>query len=142
IATLGGDLLVLAAALISAAGYVAGGRLAMRLPPLAATFWGVSLCGAAEAPFALWRGMLVDWSGLRLAGVLLLSYLAIGSSILGFIAWYWALAKGGIARIAVLQLAMPVLTVLLAMLFLGETLSPVLVLATVAIIAGIALTRR
>ena len=48
---------------------------------------------------------------------------------LGFFAWYAGLARGGVARIGQVQLSQPLLTVLWSALFLGEALSPVLLLA-------------
>jgi drug/metabolite transporter (DMT)-like permease len=75
-------------------------------------------------------------------GWLAVAYLALGSSILGYITWYWALARGGIARIAVLQFAQPVATLVLAALILDEPLRLPLALAGAGIILGIAIAQR
>lgn len=141
-ATEAGDLLVLAAALASATSYVAGARLAARITPVAATFWTVSAAAVALLPAMALRWSSVRWSAIGWDGWAYLVYLSLGSTVLAFIAWYWALARGGIGRVAVLQFAQPVLSVLLAVAILGERMTPPLLVAVVFIIAGIAVARR
>jgi len=62
--------------------------------------------------------------------------LAVLTSIVGYIAWYWALAHGGIARVASVQFTQPLFGLLLAAVVLGETLSLAAGMAGVAILAG------
>ena len=74
--------------------------------------------------------------------------LAYGPSLIAFIAWFWALRTGGIQRVAVFQFAVPPLSVVIAIVFLGDQLTPSLVLALALVLGGIAgarhrdLTRR
>jgi len=68
--------------------------------------------------------------------------MALFSSLLGYLAWFWALGRGGIARISAWQLGQPVLTVMLAALVLGERLTVPLMVAAAAVLAGTALTQR
>ena len=142
-ATLVGDLLVLAAALVVSAGYVAGALLLPRgLSSRATTLWGVFLGAAALAPLA---GVLVAADGVPRGspeawGAVL--FLALVTSIAGYIGWYWALDRGGIARIATLQFLQPVSGLILAALVLSERLSPPLAAGAVAIVGGIAIAQR
>ncbi len=137
-----GDCLILAGSVSASAGYVAGGRLARRIGTWATTVWGNLLGGvimlvplAIFGPAAAWQqATLPVWSSL--------AYLAVCSSIIGYSAWYWALGKGGIARIGAAQFAMPVLTVALAILFLGERLTLPLVLAALVVLAGVWLAQH
>ncbi len=139
--TVYGDLVVLVACVAVAFGYVAGGSLSRSLCSLAVTFWGVVLAALASAPGLL----LIPSSGLlgappsALGG---LAYLVVISSVVGYVAWNWALAHGGIGRTGVLQFAQPVLTVLLAVLLLGESLGASVLVSAAVILAGVAIARR
>ena len=142
-ATLVGDLLVFAAALVVSLGYVAGALLVPRgLSSAATTYWGVTLGALALLPLGL--GLLLvgepppgdpeAW-----AAVL---FLAIVTSIVGYIGWYWSLAHGGIGRIAPLQFLQPLSGLVLAAIVLGERLTWPLAVGAAAVIAGVALARR
>jgi drug/metabolite transporter (DMT)-like permease len=139
--TVHGDLVVFAACLAVAFGYVAGGSLTQSLGSLSVTFWGVVLAALASLPGLL----LIPGSGLQAAPPAALgglAYLVLISSVVGYIAWNWALAHGGIGRTGVLQFAQPVLIVLLAMLLLGEALTPSVIVSSAVILAGVAIARR
>ncbi len=70
--------------------------------------------------------------------------LASGSlaSGVGYTLWYAALPALAAWRAAVLQLVVPVATACAAVLFLGESLTPRLIIAMVCVIAGVGLTIR
>ena len=51
-------------------------------------------------------------------------FLAVFTSIVGYVGWYWALAHGGIQRIATIQFIQPISGIALAALVLGERLTP------------------
>lgn len=136
--TLGGDLLVLLSALLVAAGYVAGARLAQTgYSSLATTLWGVALAAMVSAVI---MAATVAGGGLPSAGWQSWSaviYLASVTTIVGYIGWYWALAKGGIARIGTIQFFQPVSGLILAALLLGERMTLSLLAASVVILAGV-----
>ena len=142
-ATLAGDLLVLASALVVSAGYVAGALLVPRgFSSAATTYWGVTLGALALAPLAL--AMLVV-GGLPRAGAAswaAVVFLALVTSIAGYVGWYWALARGGIARIAPLQFLQPLSGLVLAALLLGERLTWPLAVGAAAVIVGVTIARR
>ena len=64
------------------------------------------------------------------------------TSILGYVGWYWALARGGIERIAPLQFLLPVSGLALAALVLDERLTVPLAVGAVLVIGGVAIARR
>ncbi len=139
--TVYGDLVVFAACVAVAFGYVAGGSLSRSLGSLAVTFWGLVIAALLTVPAMLVIPVdqLVHAGPAALAG---LAYLVVISSVIGYVAWNWALAHGGIARMGVLQFAQPVLTICFAVLLLRESLSPSIVLSTIVILSGVALARR
>jgi drug/metabolite transporter (DMT)-like permease len=141
--TLAGDLLVLLSALLVAAGYVAGARLSQTgYSSLATTLWGVTLGAAVSAVIT---AVLVAREGWPTAGWVSWSavlYLASITTILGYVGWYWALARGGIARIATIQFFQPVSGLVLAALLLGERMTLPLLAASVVILAGVWIAQR
>jgi len=141
-ATPAGDLMVLGACILAAAGYVAGSRLSRRLGAWTATLWSICLGGAALMPVLLWLAPRIAWSAIDPAGWLAIGYLAALSTWLAYVGWYWALAAGGIARVGAIQFAQPVMSLLLAIPILGEVLTPKLALAAATIIGGVAIARR
>jgi drug/metabolite transporter (DMT)-like permease len=142
-ATLLGDLLVLAAALVVSSGYVAGALLVPRgLSSAATTYWGVTIGAVVLVP--LGAGMLAvngaPHAGVEEWGAVL--WLAVATSILGYVGWYWALAHGGIARIAPLQFLQPLSGLALAAIVLHERLTWPLAIGAGAVIGGVAIARR
>jgi O-acetylserine/cysteine efflux transporter len=141
--TLSGDLLILAAALIVALGYVAGALLGQRgYRSAATTFWGVAIGAVLVAPLGV--GLLAadgvpDADATAWAAVV---FLAVVTSIVGYVGWYWALARGGIARIATIQFIQPVSGIVLAALVLGERLTPLLAVAAAVVLAGVWIAQR
>lgn len=141
--SLAGDALVLLSSVICAVGYVAGARLSQRgYPSLATTLWGVGFSAIALVPLMGWSlagGGMPHAGGAAWGSVLVLALL---TSILGYVAWYWALAHGGISRIASIQFTQPIFGLLLAAVVLSERPAPVTMVAGVAILAGAWLVQR
>jgi drug/metabolite transporter (DMT)-like permease len=141
-ATAIGDLLVLASAVAAAAGYVTGARAARETGSWAITLWGIVIGGLTLVPllpFALSLSALAE-VGPRAWGAVF--YLAILSSIVGYAGWYWALGHGDIGRTGLTQFLQPLIGVALAMAILGEPLTVPMVVATAAILGGVAWARR
>lgn len=140
--SLAGDLLVLASALLVSAGYVAGALLGQQgYRSVSTTFWGVAIGAVIVAPLAL--GLLAD--GLPSAGAdawAAVVFLALVTSIVGYVGWYWALARGGIARVATLQFVQPLSGIVLAALVLGERVTAPLALAAAVVLAGVWIVQR
>jgi drug/metabolite transporter (DMT)-like permease len=138
-----GDAGVLLAALIASTGYVAGARLSQRgYPAFDTTLWGAGLAAVALVPvfgLLVWRD---GWSPGTPAAWVSLAILAVLTSIVGYVAWYWALARGGIGRIASVQFTQPLFGLALAAIVLGERPAPVTAVAGVAILAGAWIVRR
>ena len=142
-ATLVGDLIVLAAALVVSAGYVAGAMLPPRgVSSAAATYWGVGLGALVLTPIAL--GLFaadgVPEAGPAAWGAVL--FLAAVTSIAGYVGWYWALSRGGIQRIATLQFLQPLSGLVLAVLVLGEGVGPGTAIGAAAVIGGVVIAQR
>jgi drug/metabolite transporter (DMT)-like permease len=140
--TLRGDLLCLAAAISGSAGYIAGNRLTAVIGTWGTTFWGLAFSGVLSTVVILVVPTPTDWSTVSTFGYATIAYLAIFGSILGYVAWYWALARGGAMRIGPIQFLLPVIALTVTVLGLGELLTVPLIISTVAIFGGIAVAQR
>lgn len=142
-ATLIGDLLVVASALIVTAGYVAGAMLPPRgVSAISATLWGVVLGTVLLGPLVV--GLFLH-DGLPVADArswAAVLFLALVTSILGYFGWYWALDRGGIQRIATFQFLQPVSGFILAALVLGEQVTVPIAVGGALIVGGVVLAQR
>ena len=146
-ASLSGDALVLLSNVFASLGYVAGGRLQQAgYPSTGTTFWGIAAMSALLLPVVVallaFGGMGAEMMAAPLRAWLALLYMAAISSILGYVLWYWALGKGGIARVGLFQFLQPVSGVILAALLLSERISLSFALASALILGGVWLAIR
>jgi drug/metabolite transporter (DMT)-like permease len=141
--TLGGDLLVLLAAMVVSSGYVAGaylGRAGFRSD--ATTFWGVAIGAVLVAPLGAAIVAIDGWPSADATSWGAVAFLAVVTSIVGYVGWYWALTHGGIARIAPILFLQPISGLLLAAFLLDEQLTLPLLVGAAAVLAGIGITQR
>jgi drug/metabolite transporter (DMT)-like permease len=136
-----GDLIILAGVVACAAGYVAGGKLSPVLGTWATTFWGLGSAAVVLVPAVALLWTRTRWSAVGPSEWLAVGYMALISSLAGYVAWFWALGRGGITRISAWQLGQPVLTLVFAVLLLGEVITWSALVAGAAIVAGTALTQ-
>ncbi len=137
-ASLAGDLLVLFSNVFASLGYVAGGRLQRSgYPSTGTTFWGVALFALVLIPITPFFLSGIDFAEVPVITWFAIAYLAVGVTVVGYVLWYWALGKGGIERIGLLQFFQPVSGVVLAALLLSETVTVYFVGASVVILAGV-----
>ncbi|MGI9303917.1 MAG: DMT family transporter [Gammaproteobacteria bacterium] len=138
IASLSGDLVVLAGNVFASLGYVAGARLQQAgYPSTCTTFWGAGLAAVVLLPLAPFVMSDVAVSQVSVNAWLGVLYLSIGVTIIGYVMWYWALGKGGIARLGLVQFLQPVSGVILAGIVLGERVGPTLIVAAVLVLVGV-----
>lgn len=141
-ASVAGDVMVVLANLGSASGYVAGAKLARHITTWGTTFWGIVLGGLFLLPIMPAVLSPAAWHDAGTLGWSAIAYLALGSTILGYVCWYWALQHGGIARVGTTQFLQPLVALVLAVLVLHERVTLELAVAGLLIIAGVALAQR
>jgi drug/metabolite transporter (DMT)-like permease len=119
-----GDSFLVGAVLVSAFGYVEGARLSREFGGRRIMTWAVLL--------AIPMAFLICYAPLRsgslfpkhLSSWVALFYLAAISQSLGMFLWYRVLSKGDMARIALIQLVQPFLTIAACAYWLEETINP------------------
>ncbi|OSQ38840.1 DMT family transporter [Thalassospira mesophila] len=129
-----GDLLMLAAIVVCGLGYAEGATLSRKIGG-----WQV-ICWALVVALPLMLVLLVftmpdDLQNIGRASWWSLGYVAVFSSLIGFLLWYRGLALGGIGAVGQLQLLQPFFGMVLAAAVLSETVDPAMVMITVAVIA-------
>ena len=136
-----GDGLVLTACLAIAASFVAGARLTESIGAWAATFWAITAAALALAPWALYDAAATQWASLSGSTWVALAQLVVGSGFVAWVAWFWALARGGIGRVAVLQFFQPIISVAFAAWLLSERLTVALLALAAIIVLGVVVAR-
>jgi drug/metabolite transporter (DMT)-like permease len=135
-----GEAAMLAAVAAGAVGYVAGGRLAVRLGGVAVILWALALALPLTAPITL----ALVWSAPPQAGWAAwaaFAYVTLVSQLIGFFAWYNGMALGGIARVGQVQLLQAFFTIGFAAALFGERVEPITWLFAAAVVATIAIGR-
>lgn len=132
----GGHLWMLAAVLIGAIGYVAGGRVSTQLGGVNTILWSLVLALPLTLPTAAWFAFTTPLvAGASVWGAF--AYVTLISQVVGFFAWYNGLALGGIARIGQVQLLQAFFTIGFAALFFGEQIAALTWIVAIAVVATI-----
>jgi drug/metabolite transporter (DMT)-like permease len=119
----GADLLLVAAVALVGLGYAEGGRLARELGGMNVVCWALVLALPVTLPLTCWSASALDWAkGVSWKAFAGFAYVSVVSMFFAFVAWYRGLGLGGVARTSQVGLAMPLLGLVWAALFLGERL--------------------
>ncbi|MGJ4972387.1 MULTISPECIES: DMT family transporter [unclassified Bradyrhizobium] len=138
--TMVGDVIVLIGTITVSIGYVAGARASARIGLFGATAWSIIFGAALVTP--LLPSVLEAISGVTVVGGGALFFLAVFCTLIGFAAWFWALDKGGVSAIAPLQFGQPIVSLLIAVIFLGEQLSMSIFAAVGLVLTGVYFCRK
>lgn len=137
-----GDLIIVAGAATCALGYVTGARVTPLIGAPATTVWGLACASIILVPVFALLAPHTEWADVSASGWGGIVYLTLMSSVLGYGLWYWALSQGGAARVSSLQFGMPVPSLIMAAVVLGEAVTATLVGAGAIILAGTWLAQR
>jgi drug/metabolite transporter (DMT)-like permease len=136
-----GDLLLFAAVTASATGYAFSGRLTASLPGWEVISWALLIALPVSLPAAVLT-LPAELDQIALKPWLALLYVALFPQWIGFFAWNTGLAMGGIARVSQMQLLQPFVTFALAAIFIGEPITPQIVLFAFAVVVTVAISTR
>jgi drug/metabolite transporter (DMT)-like permease len=141
VASLSGGLLMLAAVIVCGLGYAEGAKLTRELGGWQVISWALIMA----LPFMLIASLLTrpaSWSAISVSAWIALGYVSLFSMLIGFIFWYKGLAAGGIAAVGQLQLLQPFFGLGLAAALLHETVSPLMLAATLGVILCVVGSRK
>jgi len=134
----------LAGAGLVLAGTLAFGAYTIAARPLSLDYGAIPATAASTVvgtvPYLGLAGTLVApaHAGLDVAVWGEIAFLAFGSTAAGMLLWNQAVLSGGTARVSLLLYLEPVVSVLGAVVFLGERLSPVTIAGGLLVLAGVA----
>lgn len=137
-----GDLLMLASTLNWAVYTALSHRTLRRLGSLRATAGSMFLGWLMLAPLYLGRQGWREYAALSPAGVVAVLFLGIGASGLGYLFWFGALERVETSRVAAFLYLEPLVTLVTAMLLLGESVGLATLVGGVLVLAGVALVQR
>jgi drug/metabolite transporter (DMT)-like permease len=140
--TLKGDLLILGAVLAWSLYTILSKRMLASYQPLQVTGYSLTLGSVLFLPLGLYSALSQDYGRVGWAGISSVLYLALLTSVLGYLTWNWALARVEASKVAVVSNLQPVFAALLAWLFLGEGITPGFVLGSAVVALGVFLTER
>ena len=133
------DLELLAGTVVCSLAYAEGGALSRTLGGPQTICWALVLSAPLSIPITL---AFLPGGDVGTDAWLGFAYVAAFSMFLGFFAWYAGLALGGVAKAGQTQLLQTPLTLVLAALVLGEHVTVLAMVCTVAVLASIVGTQR
>ena len=139
-----GDLLVLVSIVMWGLFTVLGKKATDELGALKVTSW-VTVIGAAwMLPVGVYEMQQTGYSlaSMTVDAWLAVAFLGVGCSFLAVLLYFVALRRTESQKVGVYLYTIPPMTAVVAVLYLGETLSANLLLGAVLVIAGVALTER
>jgi drug/metabolite transporter (DMT)-like permease len=134
-----GDLLVLLSSLAAALYFVYGARLLRLYPPLVVTAAAATLGALTLLPVALLAGRDSVWTWQAVAAVLALG---VGPGLLANLWWWETVEWLDAGRAAVYVYLIPLLTMIFAVLLLGETVAAAQFAGAALLLGGVWLAER
>jgi drug/metabolite transporter (DMT)-like permease len=140
-ARLTGDLMMFAAVCCWAA-YTIGTRpLMARHSPVGVTGLSMALGSVAYLPLVWPHVRAVDWTQVSLWAIGLIVYSALFALCIAYTIWYVGVRQIGSARTSAYSNLIPIVAMISAVVFLGESISARKIAGGVAVLVGVALTR-
>jgi drug/metabolite transporter (DMT)-like permease len=141
-ATLRGDLLILIATLAFALFTVFGRPTSIRLGSITVNTFGYVGCAVVLAPVTIWEATRFDLSSVSAGAWASLLYMAVFPSVICYTIYYYALTYMAASRVAALTYLEPFIATLLAVVWLGESVTYAVVAGGILVLAGVWLTER
>ena len=137
-----GDLFVVLAALTFAFFTVAGKSVRSEFDSLTIITFAYTGSAVLLSPVTVWLSMEFDYSRVSVWGWVAVLYMAIFPSLVAYMIYYHALRYLAASRIAMLGYLQPLLATSLAVAFIGERVTPSLVVGGLLVVAGVVWAER
>lgn len=137
-----GDMLILVAVVAWSLYAVQGKRLIKTYGAFhvsALSLMGGAILFAPVGMSSLISNSIADVSFQSWCGIL---YLGLGTSVVGYFLWYYAIGNFDMTKVAVFQNAQPIFTTILSFLILGQSVSTVFIIGGAITITGVIITQR
>ena len=137
-----GDLLTFGGSIAFALYTVYGKKVAERYDTLTLNTFTYLAGLVVVTPLAGWELFEVNWAAVTWRGWLGVAYMAAMASVAAYMIFYYALSKISASRVIAFSYLQPVLATILAILFLGERITPYLLVGGALVLVGVALAER
>lgn len=135
-----GDAIILVAVLAWSYYTVIGKPLVEKYGALRITGYALATGSALYLPFGLYRVIMFDHSQVTLGAWGAVAFMALGMSVALYVLWYWLLKYMDASRLAIWHNFFPVISAIVAFLWLGEPLTTAFVLGGSVVLAGVVIT--
>jgi len=117
-----GDLFILVAVIAWAYYTILGKPLVEKYGAIRVTAYALISGSVLYFPFGLFQAIQFDYSGATAGAWWAVIYMALGTSVIVYVVWYWVLKYMEVSRIAVFHNIQPVIATVVAYFWLGEPL--------------------
>ncbi len=139
--TLTGDVLCICAVGCWSLYTVASRPMLTRLSPMVLTGYSMAIGTALYVPFGIADLRRLEWGAVSLASWLALVFSAVFALYVAYLVWYTSVQRVGNIRTSVFSNLLPVLSITVAAVWLGERVTAAEISGAAAILGGVALTR-
>jgi len=137
-----GNLVVLIAVVAWGLFTIFGKSMVVKYGALQTTSIAAFLGGAMLFPFGVFSASRFEFSLLSSMDWLGILYLGIGTSVVSYLLWYYALRRIEASKLAVFSNGQPIVAALLAVIFLQYALTSAFLIGGTITVAGVILTQR
>lgn len=137
-----GDLWMLAAVAAWAAYGVFSKSKGKGIPPIVLTYYSFLVCTILIIPFVLYEKPWEFLFAIPVSAHLAVLYMSIFPSVIGYLVQQMAIKEIGPSKASVFVNLVPVFSIVLAVMILGEALEPVKLVTAALIIAGVTICQR
>lgn len=141
-ASLAGDSIIVIATVALAIYTVAGREVARRHSAIRINTYAYVGGALLLTPVLFWQSRGFNFGAVRWAAWVGLLYMAVFSSIVAHVIYYWALSHLPASRVASFSYLQPLVATVLAIPALGETVTPPVMAGGALVLAGVWLTER
>lgn len=141
ISHLKGDALIFLAVMAWATYTALGRKLIVKHGAMNSTVFTALIGTAMFAPVGIYSSIGYNYLALSTGQWMQILYLSLGTSIGGYVLWYYALGKIEASKVAVFTNGQPVVTAILAYIFLKQSISVAFAIGALITIGGVVITQ-
>ncbi len=136
-----GDFFIFIAVMAWATYTTLGRKLVIRYGAINSTVFTALIGTVMFAPVGIWSSIGYKYTSLSGEQWMEVLFLAFGTSIAGYVLWYYALSKIEASKVAVFTNGQPVITAILAYIFLKQGITLTFALGALVTIGGVIITQ-
>jgi len=137
-----GNIILLFAVITWALFTILGKPLVLKFGTLSTTA-STNLAGSLLLlPFGMYSASVFSFDNLHIIDWMGIFYLGIGTSIIGYLLWYYALRRIEASRLAVFANGQPIIATILSVIFLDAVITAQFIIGGFVTIAGVIITQR